>query len=147
MKQKKINYYANALEILSIAKDNLNEEELQQIYELETLIWSQIGDEAKIAQSLEILREKFNSARGYYLNAELLWRMAQEKEGEERKKIFELALRKVEKGLKYFSNDEHCLRLQSKLLKELSPDDLNGYYESLTKWKAAATTPNAWTFI
>ncbi|MDP2682320.1 MAG: SIR2 family protein [Deltaproteobacteria bacterium] len=141
---EKINHYANALEILSIAKDNLNEEELQQIYELETLIWSQIGDETRIVQSLETLRDKFKSARGYYLNAELLWRKAQEKEGEERKKIFELAMRKVEKGLKVFPQDEHCLRLQCKLLKELLPGDLNGYYESLTKWKTAATMPNAW---
>jgi tetratricopeptide (TPR) repeat protein len=141
---EKMNYYANALEILSIAKDNLNMEELQQIYELETQIWSQIGDETKITQSLEILRDKFNCARGYYLNAELLWRKAQEKEGEERKKISELALKKVQEGLKFFPNDEYCLRLQSKLLKEVSIGDLNSYYESLTKWKAAATMPNAW---
>lgn len=140
----KMNSHANALEILSIAKDNLNEDELQQIYELETLIWSQIGDEAKIAQSLEILRDKYKSARGYYLNAELLLRKAQEQESEERKKTLVLALRKLEKGLKFFVNDEHCLRLKTKLLKELSPEDLNGYYESLTKWKAVATVPNAW---
>lgn len=141
---EKINYFAKGLEILSIAKDNLNMEELQQIFELETLIWSQIGDETKIAQSLEVLRDKFNSARGYYLNAELLWRKAQEKEGEERKKISELALRKVQKGLKFFPNDEYCLRLQSKLLKEVSPQDLKSYYECLTTWRAAATMPNAW---
>jgi len=141
---EKINYYANALEILSIAKDNLNEEELQQIYELETMIWSQIGDEERIAQSLEVLRDKFNSSRGYYLNAELLWRKAHEKGGEERKKISELAVRKVQKGLKIFPRDEYLLRLQCKLLKEVSPADLKNYYESLTKWNAAATMPNAW---
>lgn len=141
---ERISYYTKALEIISISKDNLNEEELQQIYEIETMIWSQIGDEARIAQSLEILRDKFNSARGYYLIAELLVRNSREKESEERKKILDLALRKLEKGLKFFPNDEHCLRLKSKLLKEIAPENLNGYYESLTKWKAAATTPNAW---
>ena len=141
---EKINYYTKALEILSVSKDNLNEDELQQIYELETLIWSQIGDEARIAESLEILRDKFHSARGYYLNAELLIRKARDKEREERKKCLDLALRKLEKGLNFFPNDEHCLRLKSKLLKELAPEDLNVYYESLTKWKAAASTPNAW---
>ncbi len=141
---EKINCYAAALEILSIAKDNLNEEELQQIYELDTLIWSQIGDEKRITQSLEILRDKFNSARGYYLNAELLWRKVQENEGEERKKLSELAVRKIEKALKFFPKDEHCLRLQSKLLKDQAPADLNAYYEALVKWKAAATTQNAW---
>ena len=141
---EKVNHFANALEILSIAKDNLNMEERQQIYELESMIWAQIGDEIRITQCLEILRDKFNSARGYFLNAELLWRRAQEKEGEERKKISESALRKVREGLKFFPNDEYCLRLQSKLLKEVSAEDINGYYESLMKWKAAATLPDAW---
>ena len=139
-----INYYATALEILSIAKDNLNEEELQQIYELETLIWSQIGDEKRIVLNLEILRNKFNCARGYYLIAQLSCRKAHKMEGKE-KKIFSVsALEKIQEGLKYFPNDEHCLRLQSKLIKELETDNLVKYYESLQKWKTAATTPNAW---
>jgi len=141
---EKMNYYAKALEILSIAKDNLNEEELEQIYELEMLIWSKIGDETRITESLEVLRDKFNSARGYYLNAEFLRRKAQKEEGEERKKFSELALKKIQEGLKYFPNDEHCLRLQSKLLKEVSPGALEVYYKSLTKWKEAATMPDAW---
>lgn len=141
---EKMNCYAKGLEILSIAKDNINEEEWQPAYELETLIWSEIGDEAKIAQYLDILRDKFKSARGYYLNAELLWRKAHEKEGEERKSILKLALGKVEEGLEFFANDEHCLRLRSKVLRELEPHDLAKYHESLLKWQAATVIPNAW---
>jgi len=141
---QKMNYYGNALEILAIAKDNLNDEDLQQIVELETSIWSQIGNEERITHSLETLRDKYNSGRGYYLNAELLFNKADDLQGEERIKTLELALRKVQKGLKNFPNDEYCLRLRSKLLKDLSPNDLDSYYNSLVKWKASATLPNAW---
>ncbi|MFX0139216.1 MAG: SIR2 family protein [Candidatus Hodarchaeota archaeon] len=141
---EKINFYAKALEILSISKDNLNEEELQPIYELETLIWFQIGDETRITQSLEILRDKFNSARGYYLNANLLLRTIPEDKNEERSKILKLALRKIEKGLKFFPNDEYCLLLKCKLQKEIEPKNLSGLYESLIKLKSASTMPNAW---
>jgi tetratricopeptide (TPR) repeat protein len=144
-KIEKMDFYATALEITSIAKDNVNMEDLEQIYGLETQIWSQIGDETKITESLEVLRDKFNSARGYYLNAEFLWREAQKKkEVEERKRASELALEKVREGLKYFPNDEYCLRLQSKLLKEIFPEDLETYYKSLNKWKAVISIPNAW---
>ncbi|MCK4828836.1 hypothetical protein KA005_74615, partial [bacterium] len=141
---EKLNYYAKALEILAIARDNLGETELQPIYELETKVWIQIGDETKINQNLEILRDKFNTASGYYLHSELLWRKAHEKEGQEREELSKLALRKEEKGLKFFPHDERCLRLKAKLTKELRPEDLPKYYESLQNWKAATTVPNAW---
>ena len=141
---EKLNYYAKALEILAVARDNLSETDLQPIYELEAKVWMQIGDETKINQNLEILRDKFNSASGYYLHAELLWRKAHKKEGDEREELSQLALRKTEKGLKYFPFDERCLRLKAKLIKELSPDDLPKYYESLQNWKATAAVPNTW---
>lgn len=139
-----LNYYARALEILAIAKDNLNEDDLQAIYELETQLWEKIGDETKINQNMEILRDKFNSVRGYYLYAELLWRRAHDCEKDERRRLSELALRKIEKGIKFFPDDESCIRLRSKLIKELYPDDVTMYYESLNKWKFVVTVPNAW---
>ena len=140
---EKIDNYAKALRILSYAKDNINDEELQQIYELETTIWTQIGDETKINNCLEVLKEKYKSASGYYLNAELLLRKAEDKEGDDKRKTLELALRKIEKGLKIFQNDEHCLRLSCKLLRILFPENINVYYESLTKWKSSVTTQNS----
>jgi hypothetical protein len=141
---EKLNHYAKALEILSLAKDNLNEDDLQPIYELETQIWGKIGDETKINENVEILRDNFKSASGYYLYAQLLWYKAQKKEGDGREKLSRSALRKVEKGLKFFPYDERCLPLRAKLIKELSPDDLRKYYESLRSWEAVATAPNAW---
>jgi len=93
---------------------------------------------------VDILQKEFNSARGYYLNAELMRRKAQEQEGEDKKQVLESALKTVVNGLKIFPNDEHCLRLQCKLIKELEPNNLGKYYDSIQKWKSAATTPNAW---
>ncbi|MFH1935820.1 MAG: SIR2 family protein [Pseudomonadota bacterium] len=141
---KKLDHQAKALEILSVARDNLNEDGLQPIYELETKVWGEIGDKTKINKNLEILRDKFNTASGYYLYAQLLWHESREKEEDEREKLSRLSLRKVEKGLKFFPYDESCLRLRAKLIKELNPDNLSKYYESLQDWKATSTTPNAW---
>jgi len=139
-----LNCFAQALEILSIARDNLNEEELQPIYELQTVIWTKIGDEKRIEENLIILKDEFNSAHGYYLIAECLWTRAQDKEAEERKALSKSALERVREGLKYFPNDEHCLRLQCRLLKELEPNNLKEYYGWLQRWKGAATISSAW---
>jgi hypothetical protein len=146
---EKLDYYSNALEILAIARDNLNEDELQPIYELNMQIRFQINlimsnKEAEITQYLEILRDKFKTARGYSLYAELLWRRAHKMVEQERRKQSLLALQKVEEGLVYFPNDEYCLRLRAKLLKELEPDNLVKYYRALQKWDAASLMPNAW---
>lgn len=145
-KDEKIEFLCRALQILSDAKDNLNSEELEQIYELETKIWADIGDETRINQCMEVLREKYQSPRGYYLNAELIRRKAKEKEKDEKEKkeLLLLALDKIKEGLSYFSTDEHCLRLQSKLFKEVYPGDYQNFYKSLISWKGVASSPNAW---
>jgi hypothetical protein len=134
--------YAHALEVLTIAKDNLNEDDLQRIYELDTMVWGQIGDESKIEQNLVVLKDKYNTASGYYLYAQLLWRKTQEKERDEKEQLLKLALRKVDEGLKYFRSDERCLGLRAKVFRELAPRELKKYYTALIKWKTAATRPN-----
>jgi hypothetical protein len=139
-----LDYYAHALEVLELAKDNLNEDELQRIYELDIMVWGQIGDQAKIGQNLEILKDRYNTASGYYLCAQLLWRKAEEKEGEEKAQLLKRALEKIDEGLKHFPSDERCLGLKAKIFKELAPRKLSKYYTALIKWKTAATTPNVW---
>lgn len=139
--------YAQALEVLTVGKDNLNEDDLQRIYELDTMVLGQIGDESKIEQNSELLRDKYNSGSGYYLHAQLLWHRAQEKEGkegEEKKQLLELALSRIDEGLKYFASDERCLGLRAKVFRELAPHKLKKYHTFLRKWKAAATMPNVW---
>lgn len=64
--------------------------------------------------------------------------------GEKEIQYLRAALETVEQGLSIKSGDEACLRLKSKLLKRLAPDDMKTYYEVLVKWKAAASAPNAW---
>ena len=136
--------YANALEVLTLAKDNLNDDELQPIYELDTLVWAQIGDESKIEQNLEALKDKYNTASGYYLYAHLVWNKAQGEEGDEKEELLGAALRKIDEGLKYFPSDERCLGLRAKVFRELAPHKLKKYHTALRKWKAVATTPNVW---
>jgi len=136
--------YAHALEVLTIAKDNLNADDLQRIYELDTMVWGQIGDESRIEQNLKVLKDKFNTASGYYLCAQLLRHKAQEKEGDDKEQLLESALGRVDEGLKHFPSDECCLGLRAKLFRELAPRELKNYYSALMKWKSAATTPNVW---
>ena len=54
----------------------------------------------------------------------------------------ELALGKVDEGLKHFRSDERCLGLRAKVFRELAPYELKKYYTALIKWKSAATVPN-----
>ena len=71
-----MNCYAKSLEILSIAKDNLNSENLQMIYELEQQVWQDIGVEGRISYYVEAIREGSNRPRGYYIYASFLMRKA-----------------------------------------------------------------------
>jgi len=139
---EKLEYYAKSLEILEIAKDNVNEDDLKAIYELESMIWTQLGDEKKIRQYIDVLRIRFNTPSGYYLGAQLLCRKASQKQGSDKEKTLQLALDTVETALKFFPSDEHCLRLKARLVKELTCFDLQEYFKSLQSWKSAASVPN-----
>lgn len=139
-----LNCLAQAIEILSIARDNLNEEELQMIYELQATIWAQIGDEKRIEDNILILKNQFQTARGYYLIAQHLWAKAHDKEGERRQELLKLALEKVSEGLMFFPDDEYCLRLKCRLMKKFEIDDFKDFYGTLQRWKGVATVPSAW---
>ncbi len=134
--------YAQALQILTIAQDNLSEYDLQMIVELDTMVWGQLGDESRIEQNIEVLRDQYNTASGYYLYAQLLWRKAMQNEGNEKKQLLELALQKIDEGLKPFPTDERCLGLRARIFIDLNPRELKKYYTCLIKWKAVATIPS-----
>ncbi len=140
----RISYFTKSIEILALAKDNINQEDLQLVYELENSLWNEIGDKENIEKNLLILRDRFQSAQGYYLSTQFLYNQAHQSEGEERQKTTKLALRKIEKGLNFFPNDEHCLRLKCKLLKEVATTNLKDFYDCLLKWKSVSTLPSAW---
>ncbi len=135
----KIDYLIKGLEILAVAKDNLNEDELQPIYELEEQIRSQIKDEKAVEEIAEVIKNKFNSPRGYYLWADFLMCQSKDKSGDERKNLLKSAMEKINLALSTFKNDEHCLRLKCNLIKLLEPQNFNGQYKALKDWKLNAT--------
>lgn len=139
---EKLEYYAKSLEILEIAKDNVNQDDLKAIYELESMIWAQLGDDKMIKRNIDILRVTFNTPSGYYLRAQLLWQKASEKQGNDKEKNLQWALDTVETALKFFPSDEHCLRLKTRLVKELPSFDMQEYFKALQSWKSAASVPN-----
>lgn len=141
---EKLECYAKSIEILTVAKDNVNEDDLQAIFELETMLWGQLRDEEKIRENIEVLRQKYNTPRGYYLNAQLIFRQASEKEGDEKNKLLRKAFQNVEAALEFFPSDEHCLQLKAKMIKEIEPNDLKEYFKVLQTWKAASSMPNVW---
>ncbi|MFH1249496.1 MAG: SIR2 family protein [bacterium] len=73
---EKTDLLGSALAIIRTAENNLNEDELQILYELESNIWIIIGDDKNINSVLEKIRDQYNSPRGYYLCAEYLYKNA-----------------------------------------------------------------------
>lgn len=141
---RRINSFAEAMEILSTAKDNLNEEDLKIIFELEEKVWIEIGyNEIKIQEVIDTIRDEYNSASGYYLLGEFYWRKSESTRGKEKFSLLKRALRVINAGLEYFPLDERCLRLQSMLIKEVDPENIRDYYRSLQKWEASSKIPNA----
>lgn len=141
----KSNHFAKSLEIISMAKDNLNEDDLQYILQLETQIWGELGIEDKIKENIEYIRDTYDSSRGYCLYAELQLRKSRgEISKSDRKSILEQSLNLIEDALTHFQYDENCLRLKAKIIRELYPDDIEEFYKSLLNWKAAAINQNVW---
>ena len=58
--------------------------------------------------------------------------------------LLKLATHKIDKGLKYFPNDEHCIRLKCRIHKILSANDIDGFSKLLLNWYNCSTIPNAW---
>jgi tetratricopeptide (TPR) repeat protein len=140
---EKLKYYAEALKIISAAKDNLGDDD-PKILQLETQIWIQVGDEEKIDACLNTISDKYKTAVGYCLYAELLIVKADMAITSEERKIFlERAQVKIEEGLIEFANDEGCLRLKAKLTKLINPKNLEDYYKTLAVWKAVSIIPSA----
>jgi tetratricopeptide (TPR) repeat protein len=142
---EKVNAYATALDILQTARDNLNEEQLQLIYELEILVFRKVGDTEKGLQNAIKIADEFNSARGYTLFANVLRKESRRfRSWGQREPLLMRALSVVEKACERFPNDEYCLRLRCKLIKELHPLDTELQYNYLKAWYKKAQSPNIW---
>ena len=142
---QKINQAGIALQILAVAKDNLNPGDLQPLLELETRVWSLLGDKTRVENLIQMLKDHYNSARGYFIVAEMLRREVSElsSSGDKTSRL-RAALEHIDEGLTHFPTDDHCARMRVLLLKELDGDaNPSQYYAALTKWNATAPHPNA----
>ena len=141
----RINEAGVALQTLSIAKDNLNPGDMQPLLELETRVWSLLGDRDRVQNLIQVLKDNYNTARGYYVVAEMLWREANKAESPKDESFYlHNALEQIDEGLSHFPTDDHCARMRALLLKELGRDGNPAqYYAALQKWNATALYPNA----
>ena len=142
---QKINQAGIALQILAIAKDNLNPGDMQPLLELETRIWSLLGDRSRVEDLVQVLKDDYNTARGYYVVAEMIQREAEEAgSSKDSRLLLHTALEQIEEGLKHFPTDDYCARIRVLLLKELGGDsNPSEYYAALQKWSATPPHPNA----
>ena len=101
---EKIDQCGIALQILSLAKDNLNHGDMQLLLELETRVWSLLGNRARVQDLIRVLKDKYNTARGYYVVAEMMRREADETEpSRQGRRLLQTALRLIEEGLEILS--------------------------------------------
>ena len=142
---QRTNQLGIALQILSLAKDNLNLGDLQLLFELETRVWSLLGDIARVRDLIQVLKNDYNTARGYYIIAEMMQKEAGEAEiSGSNQLLWQSALDLIEEGLRHFPTDEHCARLRVLLIKGLEGDsNPSGYYSALQNWSSIAPQPNA----
>lgn len=144
---ERIQYLGEALSILHIAEDNLSPGELRPIYELKTSLSSAIGDMRKVKENIQILKEKYNSARGYSIYSGLLFERAMASTRPSNlEALLNEALDVVANGIESFPDDEACARLRAKITAELHPQDLLNRYASLKEWYriAGMRKPNVW---
>ncbi len=138
---ERLEHYNSALDLLEFGKANTNPESHQILYELETVIWSQLGDKNKIETSVEELKSRFNSPRGYIIRARLLIHQAETAEvGSD--KDFRDAYEIVEECLKKFPRDVEAMRLKLKIYRQVLPGDREGYYAALKDWRITDTQLN-----
>jgi tetratricopeptide (TPR) repeat protein len=133
--------FAKALEIISLAKDNINEEELIALSDLETQIWLEIGNEENIKRCALSISKNHKSPRGYYLSAQYKFRNAIINDRINRIEL-EASLKIINESLKEYPNDEFCLALKCKIWNKLYQDEINDYYKNLYDWYLNSLSKN-----
>jgi len=151
--EERIDWYTEALQVLSEAEASFPEEQLELIRELQIQLYSRIGNDQELQARIQILVEHHKSARGYVLKARsLLWNAEENPEqrkkmwrfqrqlgesevlSEEQRIAYQEAEAVIDEGLRYFPNDRFCLSLKAWLHRRLKPKDLKEYYDILRKW-------------
>ena len=145
----RINQAGIALQILAVAKDNLNPGDMQPLFELETRVWSLLGNKDRVQNLIQMLKDHYNTARGYYIVAEMLRRETSEApSSDDKTSLLRAALEQIDEGLRHFPADDHCARMRVLLLKELDGDaNPSQYYAALKKMERNCTSPERQTSL
>jgi hypothetical protein len=139
---EKASSLSKCLEIIDLAKDNLNKNELQPILELETYLWTFIGDENSVKSFVDEISEKYNSANGFYIYAYYYFKKALFSETFKELYI-DRALAILNEALSKHAQNEKCLALKCKILIETNKVDDDYLYDIIEDWKSVATKDDA----
>lgn len=132
---EKLYYFGKSLEILNDAKDNINPDELLPILTLEQEIWNNAGINDVVDKIADLIKSRYNSAKGYYISSLHYFRLSQNtKDDNERERFLNIAYKKTEKALIPFPHDEDCLHLRCKIYRSLKNFEYPIYYELLHQW-------------
>lgn len=125
---KKYDYYARALETISLAKGNIEKKRLRALFEIEIKIFERLQKDDMIKESINVLKDDYSSSSGYYIYAKALMLNHDEKES------YQKALEVVNEGLKSFATDESLMKLRIDLNNKLYPNDLKKNFQALEQW-------------
>lgn len=134
---------SKSLEIINLAKDNLNENELLPIIELETHVWSHIGEEHEVQSFIEKISSKYNSSNGYFIYAYYYFRKATTSK-DFKELYYDRAIKIINNGLLKHPKDEKCLSLKCKILLLKNNVSTEELFDNLNEWKSVTARDNAY---
>jgi len=140
--QDRISSVGKALEIINLGKDNLNSDEVVPLLELETDIFTKVGDEDSIRSLIENISVRYNIATGYFIYANFLYRKGTSSV-QYSKLYYDQALKTLNDALSNYPKDEKCLTLKCKILVIRGGVKDEELYDQLSQWSSIATSDNA----
>ncbi len=135
-KVDKMNYLSGALQIIdNTKKRGIAKKENTYLDEIELKIWAALDNEDQVYEAIEIIADKRNSPRGYYLYAKYLKRYQRSRRDLQR------AYDIIVEGLEKFPDDEECATLRIEYFFELYPKDIKQLYTLLGKYAEQTAYP------
>jgi len=130
---------SKSLEIINIAKDNLNTNEMLPILELETMIWANFENEQKVMQFVSLIKEKHNSISGYFIHASYYYQKSLS--STQFKELYlNNCLNILSEGLQISPGDEKCLALKCKVTITLNKISDKEMFDILSDWYKNSTS-------
>jgi SIR2-like domain len=134
---------SRSLEIINVAKDNINNAELLPIYELEVNIWANFNDESSVKRFINMIIAEFNSPQGYFIYACYYFQKATN--SYKYKELYlKTCLKHLNDALSLFPRAEKCLALKCKVLLNLNESDDGEMFDILSEWRSVSDNDNAY---